>query len=57
MVIEIEGDSNDERIDYLAALIAEIFHEETGCPQATSTLLKNVLIQFAQEIKRQSIEP
>jgi hypothetical protein len=57
MVIEIEADSNEERIEGHARLIADIVQAQTRCSNQATNDLKNALAEFANEIKRQAIEP
>jgi hypothetical protein len=48
---------NDERIDGHARLIADIVQAQTLCSDRAAEDLKNALAEFAEEIKRQAVEP
>jgi hypothetical protein len=57
MVIEILADSDDQRIEGHARVIADIVQAQTRCSYQAADDLKNALAEFAEEIKRQAIEP
>jgi hypothetical protein len=57
MVIEIESGDDDERIEGHARMIADIVQAQTLCSDRATDDLRNALAEFAQEIKRQAIEP
>jgi hypothetical protein len=48
---------NDTKIDELADRVAEIIQAQTRCSEAARDDLKFALAEFADEIKRQAIEP
>lgn len=48
---------NDKKIEHEAELIAYNIQEITRCSDRAATDLKDTLIEFALEIKRQAIEP
>ena len=47
----------DELIDTLARRIAEIIQAQTRCSETARYDLELALAEFAEEIKRQAIEP
>jgi hypothetical protein len=44
--------NNEQKIDYLAAQIADIIQAITGCPNRAANDLRLILAEFAEEIKK-----
>lgn len=49
--------TRDAAIDNLAERIAEIIQAQTRCSEAAKDDLKLALAEFADEVKRQAVEP
>jgi hypothetical protein len=53
----MERETDQQRLDRCANTVAETIQDLTHCSDRSMKYLKQVLIAFAEEIKRQAIEP